>query len=555
MRSLPLIIVAGVNDLALRVCEELCSTAGHEVVLVGELTPLIGERAAAYGARTLVGAPEQDATLEAAGVREADCIIPVGDDDRINLRVALKARDANPSIRIVLRQFNRALGRKIEQNLSQCSAISPATHAAATFAAASVDASTIQALQFPSADGVLVSFAERQASEFGLGGTTVADAEERVCGRVLSVDGEINPPPDRAVDPAARIVVCAAVDELQGERRGDRRSTRRSRRRRRTRLRDAIRPAVRFEPLLLYTVGVALLVFVAAALYFELSLHLTPLESMYFVAATMFTVGYGDITPYVRHGPWASYVVAIVVMGMGVSLGGVFIASISAVLSRAQETALRGLRQIRAEHHVVVCGAGNVGTRVIEFLLELGQAVVVIEPQPNARVLELARSRRIDLLASDAADDDTLAFCNLSRAKGLVAATNSDTANLEAALGGLAHNAQLPVVLRIGDIEFANSVARNFSLAKSYATSDLTAPVIAGLSRFPASRGRVSFAGEVFAVGERTPDMYVPRREGGIPLFVFRAGELRAIRNFDQAQPGDRLLDLVPLSQFRAAHG
>ncbi len=38
----------------------------------------------------------------------------LSDDDRLNLQVALKARDLNPHIRVVLRQFNQVLGRKLE---------------------------------------------------------------------------------------------------------------------------------------------------------------------------------------------------------------------------------------------------------------------------------------------------------------------------------------------------------------------------------------------------------------------------------------------------------
>ncbi|HET7814750.1 MAG TPA: NAD-binding protein [Candidatus Baltobacteraceae bacterium] len=531
MRSLPLIIVVGANDLAQRVCEELSATQGHEVVLLASADD--------YG------------VLETAGARTAECIIPVGDDDRVNLRVALKARDLNPEIRIVLRQFNRALGRKIEQNLHGCVAVSPATHAAATFAAACIDPSTIQAVQFPLADGPLMSFAQRSARDFGLGATTVADAERHIECRIVALNGAVNPAANDRIQPGDTLVVCGPVTELHPRRRRSR-AEQPARPARRPRLRDAFRTAVRLEPLLLYTFAVGFVLFFAASVYFSVDMHITFLEAMYFVAATMFTVGYGDITPYIRHSDWPAYVAAIFVMGAGVTIGGVFIASISSLLNRAQETALRGLRQIRAENHIVIFGAGNVGMRVIEFLLDLGQEVVVVEPRPNSRLLELARRRRVDLLASDATDDDTLAFCNLRRAHGVAAVTDSDTANVEAALGALAYNSRVPVVLRIGDVEFARSIARNFSIGLSFATSDLTAPLIAGLSRFPASRGRVTFAGEMFAIGERTADMYVPRGEGGVPLFVWRAGELLQTRNFDDLQPGDRLLDIVPLSQFRA---
>ena len=67
----------------------------------------------------------------------------LAEDDRVNLQVALKARDINPKIRVVLRQFNRTLARKIEQNLPNCSVLSLASHAAATIVGAALDQSCV----------------------------------------------------------------------------------------------------------------------------------------------------------------------------------------------------------------------------------------------------------------------------------------------------------------------------------------------------------------------------------------------------------------------------
>ena len=199
MRSLPLIIVVGANDLALRVCEELCATRGHEVLVLWERHPYAQATVQAIGAQFAAHPPNDYGSLEAVGIREAACIIPVSEDDRLNLQVALKARDLNPDIRIVLRQFNRALGRKLEQNLPNCTAISPATHAAATYAAAAVDPACLYAVQFPSAGGPLVGFSRRRAREFGLEETNVADAERRLGLRIVAVNERIAPGADAAI--------------------------------------------------------------------------------------------------------------------------------------------------------------------------------------------------------------------------------------------------------------------------------------------------------------------------------------------------------------------
>lgn len=525
-----MIIVVGGDDLASRICDELRATRGHEVTVLW---------------------PADDAALREAGVAEAICIIPVSGDDRLNLQIALKAREINPAIRIVLRQFNRALGHKIEQNLDNCSVISPAAHAAATFAGAAVDPACFYALQFSEIDGPLLGFSERPASDFGLHQTTVGEAERRLDVRIVSAGGVIAPDRNAPISESDRIVAFGRMHCLQHAW-PRRRRVRPRLRRRREWLGDMLRAAGRYEPLLLYTFAFALSLFIAGSLYFMYAMHLTPVEAMYFTAATMFTVGYGDITPLRSHAGEAALLVAIAVMGGGITIGGIFVASIASALSRAQQAALQGLRRVRAEDHVIVCGTGNVGTRVIDFLLQLEQRVVAIEQAPASLILELARTRQIDLLTGDATSDDTLEFCELPAAQSFVAVMDSDTANLEASLGALAQNPQIPVVVRIGDPEFARLVERNFNIAKSLAPGELIAPTIAGLARFPGTRGRVSFAGETFNVGVRSASDRLPRAEGTVPLYAWRAGKLRPIHDFGEMEPEDRVIYVVPLSQFKA---
>ena len=118
---------------------------------------------------------DERASLLAAGVLEAEAVLAIADNDHENLQFALTARDLNPNVRIVLRQFNRALGRKIEQNLTDCSVVSLSSHSAATYASAAVDPACFFGLQFPDIDGPLVGFFERSGSEAELARSTPAD--------------------------------------------------------------------------------------------------------------------------------------------------------------------------------------------------------------------------------------------------------------------------------------------------------------------------------------------------------------------------------------------
>ncbi|MGB8797627.1 MAG: NAD-binding protein, partial [Candidatus Aquilonibacter sp.] len=567
MATETLIIVVGGDYLAYEICREILKTAGQRVALVWKHEE---ERAANLLAQTVAKFraefpatffhyaldPSESTSLREAGLEPAGsradqpnfCIVAVSQDDRLNLRVALIARDINERTRVTIRQFNPVLGHKIQEGLKyNCTAISPAAHAAATYAASAVDPSCFYALPFPTLEtlvakavhrhdqraqeedrnhamGGLFGFCERDAAQFGIDGLDVIAAEAHLRARIVAIDG--NPPyichgeEDHAdgdtlaapIPEDARVCVFGPIANIkrtwpQGERK--RETSWRSRMG--ASMRDLRVALKRTEPILRTVFGLALVMYLVFSIYFAIALHINPIVALYFVMTTMTTVGYGDITPCANCAtqnipPWQalSLFVAMGTMLVGVTIFAVFTATVTSALNAATLRRTRGLRRIHRAGHVIVCGAGNVGSLVIDYLRELGEDVVVVERNPDAILIELARDRKIDLLTGDATNDETIAYCSPERAKALVGVTNSDTANLEVALGARTRTREharsdMHVVLRIDDLAFGASIKRHFGIA-SFSTTELTAPTIAGLARFESTRGRFAiFAGRSFA--------------------------------------------------------
>ncbi len=640
MATETLIIVVGGDYLAYEICREILKTAGQRVALVWKHEE---ERAANLLAQTVAkfraefpstftyfaldpadSASLREAGLEPVGARPDQpnyCIVAVSQDDRLNLRAALIARDINERTRVTIRQFNPVLGHKIQEGLKyNCTAISPAAHAAATYAASAVDPSCFYALPFPTLetlvakavhrhdhhddvsldqelDGMagLFGFCERDAEQFGIDGLDVISAEEHLRARIVAIDGR---PPyichgdeDHAdgdtlaapIPEKARVCVFGPIANIMRTwPAGERKRGTSWRGRMRDSWRDVRVAARRTEPILRAVSIFAITVYVIFSIYFAFALHLNPIAAMYFVMTTMTTVGYGDITPCVtpctRAIPPAqaiSLIVAMLTMLVGVTIFAVFTATVTSALNAATLRRTRGLRRIHRSGHVIVCGAGNVGSLVIDYLRELGEDVVVVERDPDAILIELARDRKIDLLTGDATNDETIAYCSPERAKALVGVTNSDTANLEVALGARTRtrehtHSEMHVVLRIDDLAFGASIKRHFGIT-SFSTTELTAPTIAGLARFESTRGRFAIFSDrqfarVFQLAERfqgaenAPPPAPPERPGykvrWIPLYVWREqaggkGVAVPVHKFDQdVRPGDRLLFMVPLDQF-----
>src|SRR5206468_3655570 len=97
-------------------------------------------------------------------------------------------------------------------------------------------------------------------------------------------------------------------------------------------------------------------------------------------------------------------------------------------------------------------------------------------------------------------------LCNLVAAHSLIALTNVDTLNLEIALGARARNPSMPIVLRIAEATFANSIARHFEFETTFSVAALAGPVFAGLSRVAGARGRIVFDGREYAIAEIVVD-------------------------------------------------
>lgn len=530
MEGHPLILVVGGDALTERVCAELRATAGHEARVVWPISP------------------QSDAELLAAGVERATSILTLSNDDGLNLAVALRARILNRRIRVVIRQFNPLLGTKIEQNLPDCTSLSPAAHSAATYAGAALDHACLYALRFPAPEGSLLGFTELEAGALGVTGLTVFEAEGRLRSRILAVGERFDPPGGAVIGEGDVVVAFGPIVERRTApvARVNRRAKAASPR---TLVQRLVSGWHHLNPVLRVLIVAAVTFFSLSFSFFHFILHKTLTAASFYVVETMTNVGFGDTS--VTRSP-AITAGAIVAMLGGIVFTSIFIGYVSSALTRAQWISLQGLRRIRARDHVVICGGGKIGSAVMNLLTAAGKRVVVIEPNPDASLVRRARERDVDLLTGDAHRDDALDLCDIPSASAVVALTDNDAINLEIALAARARNPDVPLVVRMENDAFAQATSAIFGIA-TFSPAALTAPALAGLSRFPGTRGRVRFGGEAYTIGQRTQGEHPQRPPAEVctPLCVWRGGALVMIREFAEMKPYDELLFIVPLGQFR----
>ena len=549
-----MMIIVGGDALALSTARELCLLSGHRIVVLWPADGEFARAVAELGAVFVAGRPDSRDALEAAGVAEAVSILALSRDDQLNLQAALRARDANPHIRIVLRQFNRTLAAKIEQNLADCSVLPLAWHSAATYAAAGLDPSCFCGLQFPEPDGPLTGFAVRLAEDDRTAGQSVVRAEQALGARIVAIDGSTEIAENETIPAGGRLVCYGALDRLLASAPRNVIAERRPSFARRLRglLRRGHWRLRRIDPYIAGFAAAALALFAVGTEHFRESFGTDWLTAAYFVTTTMTTTGYGDIAP--DHTRVVDVAMAMVLMLLGTVFTGIFIAFATARLTRAQWVRMQGLRPIHRRGHIVVCGCGSIGTGVIDLLLEFNYPLVVVERNPDPALVGRARDRGFALLTGDASRDDTLGLCNLAGAHSLLALTNSDTLNLEIALGARARNPSMPIVLRIAEAAFAESIARHFGFQTTFSVAALAAPVFAGLSRLPGARGRIAFDGQEFAIGEvEVRDRFEEHLPPGAVALAAgdEDGDFSLIRGVAGLARGTRVLLMVPLAPLR----
>lgn len=129
--------------------------------------------------------------------------------------------------------------------------------------------------------------------------------------------------------------------------------------------------------------------------------------------------------------------------------------------------------------HIVVCGLGRVGYRVVKELLRLGEEVVGIERDAEARFLEEIRQMKVPVLLGDARRREMLEKAHVSEASAVVICTQDDLTNLDIALDARELNPGIKVVMRMFDAQLAEKVRRGFGIHTAFSTSALAAPVFA----------------------------------------------------------------------------
>jgi Trk K+ transport system NAD-binding subunit len=161
--------------------------------------------------------------------------------------------------------------------------------------------------------------------------------------------------------------------------------------------------------------------------------------------------------------------------------------------------------------HVVLCGLGHLGYRILGELIAARVQVVAIEKDPQGKFLAQAKATGVPILVRDMKDDEALVEAGVASARCVILATNDDIANLEVALDSRRFNPKVKILMRMFDQSIADKVKDAFAIDQAFSSAALAAPIVAAMSH----RGQVLATYPIGGVAHLSAELEVER---GSPL-------------------------------------
>ena len=492
------IIVSGDDALATTIIDEL-KTAGASVVRL---------------ATAVLGGVANE--LRRAEVANALAVVCAGDDDAVNLEIALLARKANPTVRVVARLANDVLRAAVADDNGPGAILDVAELTAPSV----VEACLAHRTHPFEAAGIEFLVSANEATR----GATLREIYGDLApvavihGENSSTPGEIDvcPARDHRVHAGDRAVMVGTADESAERGIRVRRPTgTRVRQARVRRVLDAVRTVVNdFNPAFYPALAAALTLIVGSMVLLRINYQhprMSWIDALYFTIETITTTGYGDFS-FAHQETWLRLFAAGLMFG-GATTIALLVAFIADVLlSRRFVFAASRPRVRHLRNHVIVVGLSALGMRVVTELVRAGYDVAVIEINEDNRFLSALRELDVPVIFGDATLLQTLESARADRARAVAVLTRDDMINIETGIvlaemlgprvmPKVNRRADVSMVLRVYDRALGLAVAQRFAFENVRSTVALAAPWFIGAAMGLDVLGTFSIAQSSFMVG------------------------------------------------------
>jgi Trk K+ transport system NAD-binding subunit len=507
------VILCGLGRVGWHVLEYL-KAAGTPVVAIDSRCTADDPRL--EGVTLIQGDCQKPAVLEKAGLSTARGVVILPSDELVSTATALMVRRLNPTVRVVVRIFSQNLVARLGSAVSNVVALSTSGLAAPLLALMARTGDALGTFQFD--DGQRQEIVELHIHDNSpLRGVRIAALREQHKLLVLahvawSKTRLLNDVDDQAVIEAGqRLVLCGepeALAPLVAEHEEESLPevlwagfVRRLGRVAWWMLADVDMP-------LKICTGVLVSVIVISTLVFHYGIDGETLPNALYRTISLMATG-ADMGGRELHEGWQKVFVSILRLA-GAALTAAFTAILTNYLVRAQLGGALEVRRMPESGHVIVCGVGNVGFRVVQELLRQGQSVVAIERATDNPFIATARRQGVPVIIGDATVPEVLNQARVAHARAVVVATSKELLNLDIGLLVRELNPSQRVVLLLVDQQLAQTVREAADIRLAVSIPALAAPAFVAALLGNRVRSVTLVAGKLLAV----VDVAVPAADG-----------------------------------------
>ena len=443
------LIVCGDDALALRMVEELAGRYGEQVtVILPSAARGHGRRISQLpGVRIIERADLDHQAFLDAGLPSARALALLRQDDLGNFHAALRAQELNPDLRLVLAIFNTGLGERIRAFFTDCAVLSEASMAAPSFVAAALGEPAPSHVRLA---GRTLYVARRDEVDHG----------QLVCGLAASADAaapSLLPPADTSDGLVLAVADGTPRDPLARQHPGPLRTGARL-------LRGVLGTKMGGAFVVLAAVLVAGYLLLAVAVGYS------PVNSLYL---TLLDAAGAAVSNPRLSAPEKVAQFLLTFAGLAV------LPLVTAAVVGARLTGSAAGARPPLTDHVIVVGLGNVGTRIVGQLHDLGIGVACVDKNPDAAGVPLARRLGLKIVFGESHREETLREAGIDSCRAVASVTSADIVNLETALHARALAEEPRLVVRLLDDDLAERVGKTIGNSISRSVSYLAAPAFA----------------------------------------------------------------------------
>ena len=452
----PHFILCGLGKVGWRVLEYL-RKAGEEVVVIDARAPAEDNRL--DGVTYIVGDCRQQTLLKQARVADAKGVVILTSDDLVNLSTALTTRHLNANVRILVRMFNQDLIARLGPVAANMHALSTSALSSPLLATIARTGQALGVFRLPSGANRQIAQIEVAAGS-PLAGKAIADlAQEHQLVVVAHMPAGGTPrfmqdvSADSRIAAGDRLVVCGepgAMESLvaHGENESFRQQLWGGLVRRLSRV--FVRTVAQIEwPVKLCT-AIFVIVILVSVIVFKFGMTQDTWIDAFFRTVSLLATGADMHGEQVEAGSWQKLYISGLRL-IGTALTAAFTAIFTNYLIRANLSSALEVRRIPESGHIVVCGLGNVGFRIVEELRALGELVVVIEQDAGNTFIASTRRLGAAVLLGNAVVPEVLRQAHIESARAVIAATSNELLNLEIALLVREMTPKQRIVVRLTD--------------------------------------------------------------------------------------------------------